>query len=282
MPIIAITREMGSLGKDVARGLGEALGLPVIYHEVIDHLADRLRVRKSHVIRLLDGSAGLLERLTADKTSLALYTADEVYGLAASCTDKGGAIIRGWGATHLLRDIPHVVCVRVCAPFELRKTRMMERLASDDGERVAEEIRANDEAHSAIMRRHFGVQWTEPEHYDVVLNTKRVSVDGCVSEVLTLARSPQFEETERSRARLADLALAARVRAALRRAPETREARVQVSSAGGRITLSGASSTDEMLAFVEVASAVPGVRDVAYRTHRARNCGRASTRRPGA
>ncbi|HET7363416.1 MAG TPA: cytidylate kinase-like family protein [Burkholderiales bacterium] len=267
MPIIAITREMGSLGKDVARGLGETLGLPVIYHEVIDQLADRLRVRKSHVIRLLDGSAGLLERLTADKTSLSIYTADEIYGLAASCTNKGGAIIRGWGATHLLREIAHVVCVRVCAPFELRKTRMMERLASDDEERVAEEIRANDEAHSAIMRRHFGLQWTEPEHYDVVLNTKRVSVDECVSEVLTLARSPQFEETERSRAKLADLALAARVRAALRRAPETREARVQVSSASGRIMLSGASSTDEMLAFVEVASAVPGVRDVAYRTH---------------
>jgi hypothetical protein len=29
MPIIAITREMGSLGKDVARGLGETLSLPV-------------------------------------------------------------------------------------------------------------------------------------------------------------------------------------------------------------------------------------------------------------
>jgi cytidylate kinase len=267
MPIIAITREMGSLGKDVARGLGEALGLPVIYHEVIDHLADRMRVRKSHVIRLLDGSAGLLERLTADKTSLSIYTADEIYGIAASCTNKGGAIIRGWGATHLLREIPHVVCVRVCAPFELRKRRMMERLASDDEQRVAEEIRINDEAHGAIMRRHFGVQWTEPEHYDVVFNTKRVSVEECVHEVLTLARAPQFEETEPARAELADLALAARVRAALRRAPETREARVQVSSASGRITLSGASSTDEMLAFVEVASAVPGVRDVAYRTN---------------
>jgi cytidylate kinase len=267
MPIIAITREMGSLGKDVARGLGEALGLPVIYHEVIDHLADRMRVRKSHVIRLLDGSAGLLERLTADKTSLSIYTADEIYGIAASCTNKGGAIIRGWGATHLLREIPHVVCVRVCAPFELRKRRMMERLASDDEERVAEEIRINDEAHGAIMRRHFGVQWTEPEHYDVVFNTKRVSVEECAHEVLALARAPQFEETEPARATLADLALAARVRAALRRAPETREARVQVSSASGRITLSGASSTDEMLAFVEVASAVPGVRDVAYRTN---------------
>lgn len=263
MPVIAITREMGSLGKDVASALGEALGLPVIYHEVIDHLADRMRVRKSHVIRLLDGSAGLFERLTADETSLSIFTADEIYAIAS----KGGAIIRGWGATHLLREVPHALAVRICAPFELRKNRMMERLNCDDAERIAEEIRINDEAHTAIMRRHFGLQWTEAEHYDLVLNTKRVSVAECVSEVLTLARAPQFEETEASRQKLDDLALAARVRAALRRAPETREAQVQVMSDIGRITLSGASSTDEMLAFVEVAAAVPGVRDVAYRTN---------------
>ena len=262
MPIIAITREMGSLGKDVARGLGEALGLPVIYHEVIDHLADRMRVRKSHVIRLLDGSASILERLTADKTSLSIFTADEIYALAA----KGGAIIRGWGATHLLREVPHAMRVRVCAPFDLRRQRMMERLNSSDEQLIGEEIRVNDEAHTAIMRRHFDVQWTDSEHYDLVLNTKRISVEECVCEVLALARGPHFVETDQSRQKLDDLALAARVRAALRRAPETREAQVQVSSDTGRITLSGANSTDEMLAFVEVASAVPGVRDVAYRT----------------
>lgn len=264
MPIIAITREMGSLGKDVARELGAELKVPVVYHEVIDHLADRMRVRKSHVIRLLDGSAGLLERLTADKTSLSIFTADEIIGIAA----RGpGAVIRGWGATHLLREVAHAVCVRVCAPFETRKRRMMERLNTDDDAQVAEEIRTNDEAHSAIMRRHFNLQWTDSEHYDLVLNTKRVTVDECVGEVLALVRSPQFVETERSRVKLQDQALAASVRAALRRAPETREAKVAVSSEAGRVTLSGAGSTDEMLAFVEVASAVPGVRDVAYRTH---------------
>jgi cytidylate kinase len=263
MPLIAITREMGSLGKDVAAALGEELGLPVIYHEVIDHLADRMRVRKSHVIRLLDGSAGLFERLTADETSLSIFTADEIYALAA----KGGAVIRGWGATHLLHDVPHAIAVRVCAPFDVRKERMMERLATDDEARVAEEIRINDEAHTAIMRRHFGVQWTEPEHYDIVLNTKRLAVSECVSEVMALTRSPRFAETTASRQKLDDLSLSARVRAALRRAPETREAQVHVASDTGRVTLSGASSTDEMLAFVEVASAVPGVRDVAYRTN---------------
>ncbi|MND06921.1 BON domain protein [compost metagenome] len=56
------------------------------------------------------------------------------------------------------------------------------------------------------------------------------------------------------------------MRAALRRSPETREAAVQVEADKGRVTLSGAGSTDQMLAFVEVASSVPGVRDVAYRT----------------
>jgi hypothetical protein len=146
-------------------------------------------------------------------------------------------VIRGWGATHLPRDVPHAVCVRVCAPFETRKRRMMERLESEDEARIAEEIRVNDEAHSAIMRRHFDLQWTDAEHYDVVLNTKRVAVEECVREVLALAR-----------------------------APETREAQVAVISECGKVTLSGAGSTDEMLAFVEVASAVPGVRDVAYRT----------------
>ncbi len=266
MPIIAMTREMGSLGKDVAEGLGQALGLPVVYHEVIDCLADRLRVRRSHVTRLLDGSAGLLERLSADKTSLSIFTAEEIYGIAAAASEKGGAVIRGWGATHLLRGVPHAICVRVCAPFEVRRQRMRDRLGADDA-RVAEEIRASDEAHGAIMRRNFGVQWTDPEHYDVVLNTQRVNIDECVDELLALSRAPQFEQTERSRRRLEDLALAARVRASLRRAPETRAARVHVGCEDGRIVLSGAGNTDEMLAFVEVAAAVPGVHDVTYRSN---------------
>ena len=145
MPIVAITREMGSLGKDVAQGVADGLGLPVIYHEVIDQLGDRMRVRKSHVIRLLDGSAGLAERLSADKTSLAVFTADEIFGLAA----RGkGAVIRGWGATHLLREVPHAVCVRVCAPFEVRKQRMMQRLSTG---RYGRCIDCNDEIAARVL-----------------------------------------------------------------------------------------------------------------------------------
>lgn len=261
MPVIAITREMGSLGKDVAAGLGEAIGVPVIYHELIDQLADRMRVRKSHVIRLLDGKAGLLERMTADKTSLFVHSADEIVSMAL----RGkGAVIRGWGANHLLRGVRHVVCVRVCAPFKVRRERMLERLDTEDTARVTDEIQLNDEAQTAIMRRHFDVQWTDSEHYDLVLNTQRVSPQQCVDEVLRIVHSEKFAETEASRKQLEDLALSMRVRAAFRHSPEARSIRAMVSADAGRVTLSGC-STAEMLALMEVAAAVQGVRDVVYR-----------------
>lgn len=259
MPIIAITREMGSLGKDVAQGVSEALRIPLVYHEIIDHLADRMRLRKSHVMRLLDGSAGILERMTADKTSLSIYVAEEIVNFALQ---GNGAVIRGWGATQLLRDVSHVVCVRVCAPFEIRKQRMMARLGSDDADKVAEEIHDNDEAHAAIIRRHFSVDCNDPEQYDLVLNTERVSVSECVEQVLRLVHSPEFAETEAARQQLQDLALACRVRAALRRSPRTRGMRVSVSVERACVTFHGAGySAEERAALKEVGAAVPGVRE---------------------
>lgn len=262
MPIVAITREMGSLGKDVAAGLGQSLGLPVVYHEVVDHLADRMRVRKSHVIRLLDGSAGLVERMTADKTSLAIFSADEIFDLVL---EGRGAVVRGWGATHLLRDVPHAVCVRICAPLAVRKRRMMERLNVEDDGSVSIEIHCNDEAHTAIMRRNFGLQWTDPENYDVVFNTHRVGVNECVDEIVRLVQSEAFAETAHSRQRLEDLALVARVRAALRISPLTRDTKIAVIANSGRVTLSGKVDTDTMLALAEVVDGVPGVKDFDYR-----------------
>ena len=107
---------------------------------------------------------------------------------------------------------------------------MMERLNTDDDAAVSVEIHCNDESHSAIMRRNFGLQWNDPESYDVVFNTERVSVNECIDEVTRLVRSDAFAETAQSRRQLADLALAARVRAALRLAPLTRDARVSVTS----------------------------------------------------
>jgi cytidylate kinase len=255
MPLIAMTREMGSLGMDVARILESELNVPLVYHEMINHLADKMRLRKSHVIRLLGGKANLFERLTADKTSLSIYTADEMLQVASR-----GAVMRGWGAAHLLRPVKHAICVRICAPFELRVKRMMARLETDDADTVAAEIRNSDEAQGAIAKRHFGIDWQDPEGYDLSLNTERMSVEQCAGEIIQLSRQPEFSETDESQKALSDLALQAKVKAALRADPATRALTFAVDSDGAQVRMRGIVATrDESTSAARVTMSVPGV-----------------------
>jgi cytidylate kinase len=236
MPVVAMTREMGSLGKDVAARLSEHVGKPLVHHEIIGLLADKMRLRKSHVVRFLEGKAGIWERMTTDQTSLSIFTADETLRLI----EEGGVgVLRGWGAAHLLRPVPHVVAVRICAPLHTRVERMMERLQTEDRAFVESEIRLSEEAHAAITRRHFGVDWQQPENYDLVLNTERLTIDECVDEIAALLPRPVFQETDDSMRIFSNLALQMHVRAALRQDPRTAKMNIGVEAIDGRITLGG-------------------------------------------
>jgi cytidylate kinase len=260
MPMIAMTREMGSLGKDVAAGVAARLNKRVVYHEIIEPIANKMRLRKSHVERLLDGRSGLWEKLTADRSSLSIFTADETFKFLR---DGSTGVIRGWGAVHLLKNIPHVVRVRVCAPLETRIARMMERLATDNRETVASEIELSEEAHSAITKRHFGVNWRDPELYDLVLCTERLSVEECVDEVEGMLRRKCFQETPESVAMVDNLATEWAVRSALRRDERTKSTSVTVACDAGTVRLLGVVDTqDESGAAAQVAAAVEGVRQV--------------------
>ena len=259
MTVIALTQEMGSLAKDVADKVAADLGLQVMRHEVVDHVSSRMHVPTSLINRLREGKAGALERLRADSASLAVYMTEEVLDVAA----RGNVVLRGWGATCLLRAVPHVVCVRVTRPFEQRVAWLQERLGNDDIGFVEEEIRRSDRAHAARMNAQFGVTWGDPLLYDLVLNTGRASVESCALQIAALARRPEFAETDASRAMLQNLALDARVRAALRADEATKEVDVTVASSAGRVVLSGmVLAADELPAAARVAAAVPGVAGV--------------------
>ncbi len=256
MAVIAMTQEMASLGKDVALGVAEALGLQQVRHEVGDVVAGRMHVKKSLIRRIREGKAGKIEKWSADEKTISIFTAGEVFDLAV----KGNVLIRGWGATLLLRPVPHIPCIRVCAPLELRVKRLMERLETDDAELARHEIEVDDAARAARMGEHFNVTWGDPTLYDLTLNTERIPIATCVDQVVALARSPAFQETAQSRQHLADLALQARARAALRSDPRTAAIEITVEVNAGRIRLRGIVVDDREKALVkEVLQSLPGV-----------------------
>lgn len=259
MPVIALTQEMGSLAKDVAEQLAQHLRIDVTRHEVVEHVASKMHVPKSLINRLREGKAGTLERLRTDRDSLTVYTAEEVLEIAA----RGNVVLRGWGATCLLRPVPHVVCVRITRPFAKRVEWLMTHLDTDDTDFAEAEIRRSDRAHAARMHEQFGVTWGDPLLYDLVLNTDRISVDGCVQQIAALAARPEFGETEASRRLLQDMALQAHVRSALKAGDATRDTDITIESVEGRVTLRGiVLDADERLAAQRVTAGVPGVADL--------------------
>lgn len=259
MAVIAMTQEMATLGKDVALGLCEALGLQQVRHEIGDVVAGKMQVKKSLIRRIREGKASPRERWAADEKTISIFTADEILDLAA----RGNVLIRGWGAAYLLRSVPHVVSVRVCAPLEVRVKRLMERLETDDEELARREIEQDDHARRSRMSENFGVDWGDPTLYDITLNTERIPVKTCVEQVAALAESPAFQETPSSRQKVQDLALQARARAALRADERTAGVDVVVRAEAGRLTLRGIVLNEEERSLAKaLVSALPGVRGV--------------------
>lgn len=259
MPVIALTQGMGSLAQDVAEQLAGELGLATLQHEVAERVASKMHVSKSLINRLRAGKAGPIERLTADRESIAVYTSEEVLEAAA----KGNVVLRGWGATSLLRAVPHVPCIRIMRPFDKRVDWLMKELDTDDRELAENEIRRSDQSNATRMHEQFGVNWGDPVHFDMVLNTDRLSVDTCVQQIKALLARPEFAETEASRALLQAMALHAHVRAALRAHEETRDVDVLIEGSGSVVVLRGiVVSTAERDAAEKVAAAVPGVAGV--------------------
>lgn len=256
MPVIALTQGMGSLAQDIAEQLAQELQLSTLQHEVAARVASKMHVSKSLISRLRAGKAGTFERLTADREAMAIYSAEEVLETAAA----GNVVLRGWGATALLRPVPHVPCVRILRPFAKRVQWLMAELDTDDIDAAEAEIKRSDEANASRMREQFGVNWGDPVLFDLVLNTDRLSVDTCVQQIKALLARPEFAETEASRVLLRAMALHARVRAALRADEATREVDITIEGSDADVVLRGiVVNVGERAAVGEVAAAVPGV-----------------------
>lgn len=264
MTVIAMTREMGSLGRDVALQLADDLGLELVQHQMVGHVADKMHLQESSVNRFLEGKAGLLERWGIDEKELSYYTSEEILEVAAG----DNVLIRGWGATYVLRTVPHVLCVRICSSEASRIDVLMKRIGIDDRVVARKEIRANDAAHGRTMSHLFHVvDWGDPLLFDVVLNTEQLSVATCVDTVKEILKQPVFTANEASHSLLADMSLEAHIKAALRADPVTSQSspsfEVELEPGTGRVLLSGVVYDDKFAMSAEkLISQVPGVTNV--------------------
>ena len=260
MTVITMTREMGSLGRDVALGLADRLGLDLVQHELVEHIAEKMQIQESSVNRFLEGRASLLERWGINENDMSLYTAEELLQVAK----RGNVLIRGWGATYVLREISHVACIRVCAPLAMRARNVMNRIGLADREVARKEVRRNDAAYARRMQQLFHVDYRDPMLYDMVFNTGHVSVDACIDMIAATVARPENQPTPESTAKLEHMVTLAQVRSALRRneitSRPTPSLTIELDPDSGELLLSGVADDQAFKDEAErLAREVPGI-----------------------
>lgn len=211
MAIIAMTREMGTLGKEVAREFARRTNYTVIHAELAEPGSEHARRgEESEVYRFLEGSQEELDKWRSNRASGGYLTPDQIFEIAL----EGNVLIRGWGAAKLLRSVPNILSLRVCAPMDFRVDQMQRRLGIDPIS-ARREIERNDAAHSSILMRFFGADWTDPLQYDLALNTGHLPHDVCADILCDTVDSAAFAATESGRRKLMDCLMEARIRSAL-------------------------------------------------------------------
>jgi cytidylate kinase len=183
---------MGSLGRDVALAAAERLGYRMVWRDLINQAARRSGAPEAALMEVDElGLLGLRLSASAGKA----YR-EAVQSVMLELAAEGDVVIVGRAGQAILRGRPGVLHVRVIAPPDVRAR----RVAEADGisiEAAAARISASDEHRRRYLRRFYRVRWDDPDLYDLVINTARISVPAAAELIcLALSRSTAPEPDE--------------------------------------------------------------------------------------
>ena len=263
MSIVTLSHEIGAGGPEIGKLLAERLGLHYVDQELISEAALRYGLQEEKLSSLDESKPSFLERFDAETRRYITVLQTALYEFA----EKDRVVLMGRSGQWLLRGIPHVLRVRVMAPFDLRVKHLGKRLSGQMGEHtkprmVHDMARRDDTEKAGRMRYLYEVDVRDPALYDLVINTEKLSIAAAVELIAGALQRPDMVTTAASQQLVTDRALASRVQVALESNPETRRHRITVEAKAGVVTLEGTAAMDEA---VDVARGVVGVSDV--KTH---------------
>lgn len=188
MAVITISRQMGSLGCQVADEVARCLNYKVIWREVINEAAIRAGVPEVALATIdeLD-----LLGIRPSKDAVQAYH-QAVHEIMRELCAEGQVVIVGRAGQAILRGVENVLHVRIYAPLELRVQRTAEKhQVSLETARV--QVETSDQARTRYLKRYYKVRWDDPDLYDLMLNT--ANLDALAAALLICKALEKREHT---------------------------------------------------------------------------------------
>jgi cytidylate kinase len=190
-PFIAVSRQAGAGGEQIARQLGARLAWRVFDKELLDYLAEQCRLDARSLELLDETKVSWFDESVLNLIQPRLISQDDyvrrlvrivVLGLL-----DGPAVLVGRGTGAVLPRAGGL-SVRVVAAVGDRLARIRDA-GSLDEKAARRVVTETDTARREFVRRHFHVDPDDPLQYDLIVNTSRVGVEGAAEIVLAAASS---------------------------------------------------------------------------------------------
>lgn len=257
MAIITISRGTFSGGQSLAECVAQKLGYRCTSREVLVEAAREYGVPEERLSKALTEKPGVLERLTSERHR---YLASIRAALIREVRDEK-AVYHGHAGHLLLRDVPHVLRVRVIANMEFRIKAAMDR-QNLSREEAIQYIKKVDQERVRWTRFLYHVDWHNPGLFDVVINLDQISLSEACDMVCDVANTEQFKATPQLQKTMDDLVLSSHLEAIVANNRRI-SGEVEIEADGGVVTLRGTveSLVDEDRVKIMVRK-VPGVEEI--------------------
>ncbi len=228
MSIIVISRGSYTYGKEIAEKVAKKLGYKCIGREILIEASKHFNVPETKLIDAIENAPSFLERFTYGKEKYIAY----IQAAVLQHLKDDNVVYHGFAGHFFVKDIPNVLKIRIIADLEKRIQVVMER-EKVDREKAINFIKRIDKERSKWAQYLYGIDPQNPSLYDLIINIKDITPDDAVDIICHTVKLERFQITTETKKMIANLALAAEVKAAL--SEVVPDAKVDVSN--GKVTV---------------------------------------------
>jgi cytidylate kinase len=187
---ITISREAGALGNSVAAEVGRRLDWPVYDRNILDKIAESLRRPASYLEGVDERPTSWLGECLACLVDNYHISSDEylkhLFSVVLGLGAEGRCLIVGRGANFIL-PAETTLRVRLVARPEDRARVVAKRLGLPTPD-AALRVGKTDRERYSFVRAHFQQDAASPLHYDLVLNTSRLTAGEAADVIIETLR----------------------------------------------------------------------------------------------
>ena len=174
LPIITISRQSGSRGREAGKLLAKQLGIPYYDYEILDRAAKESGLAPELFERAESSAAAMLDRLEQGLPATDISMNTELFEVQSkiirALAEQGPSVMVGRCADTVLQDFPNVVNIYIYASEARRIQNTMEKKGI--GEKMAARfIRSVDRGRSAYHNFFSQHSWGDMSAYDLCICT---------------------------------------------------------------------------------------------------------------